>query len=153
MTYRILVTGSRSWTDRTRIAQSIMTAINESQPMLVDEKGNPDRRAIANVVVMHGACPTGADALAQDVCDHMGIDTDPYPADWEQYKKRAGFIRNIMMVQTEPDICLAFLRPCLNPKCHIIEPHGTHGTSHCMKQAELAGVPVRQWGWREPDEP
>ena len=144
---RILVTGSRSWDDRTRIARSIMAVINRTCPMLLDDDGHPDVRDTSGVVVVHGACREGADALAQDVCDHMGIVTERHPANWRRYGKRAGFLRNVEMVESLPDVCLAFIKACRDPKCDIIEAHGTHGASHCADYAERWEVPTLRWGW------
>ncbi|MEU0939879.1 SLOG family protein [Embleya sp. NPDC005971] len=68
MTYRVILTGSRWWT------QSI--AIRAVLGDLQIEHGG-------DLVVVHGACPTGADALGDLIADEFGIRRDPFAAYWD----------------------------------------------------------------------
>ena len=121
--YRILVTGSRTWTD----ASVIYGALNEAL-------------AAANrpLVLVHGACPSGADSIADTwgaanvTINWPVVSVERHPADWS-YGKRAGFIRNAEMVSAGADLCLAFIRDL------------SAGATHCAGLAEKAGIPVRRF--------
>jgi YspA, cpYpsA-related SLOG family len=150
---RILITGSRDWTDRTSIARRIMRVINENCPMLVDEKGNPDQRDTSDVVIVHGAC-RGVDLLAAEWAEGSTppIKTEPHPALWKVngvYDPGAGYARNAEMVRAGADVCLAFIQLCRSPKCRREDVHGSHGASHCSDLAEEVGIPtirIRTYG-------
>ena len=116
MTYRVLVTGSTKWTDRTTIRHALFKAWREV--------GYPE-----DMVLVHGAAK-GADTLAAQLADRLGWVVEPYPADWENKHKAAGPIRNAEMVKLGADVCLAFPLP------------GGKGTQDCMKKAAKAGIPV-----------
>lgn len=119
--YRILVTGSRDWDDPARLAFHLGLAVGAGL-----QEGRP-------VVVVHGACPRGADDMADRMARaHEGIGVEPHPADWGQHGRAAGFRRNAEMVQLGADVCLAFIR------------NGSRGASHCADLAEKAGIPVRR---------
>lgn len=120
MTKRILVTGSRDWTDIEVIGQAL-----EDAWALVS---NGDLRA--EVVLVSGACPTGADRIAERLWEAFRRPVERHPADWDAYGKAAGPRRNQEMVNLGADICLAFPLP------------GSRGTRHCANAAELAGIPV-----------
>lgn len=122
--YRVLVTGSRDWDDVTTIGAAIEQA-------LIDAAGRP-------VLVVHGACPSGADRHADHYARWMrgkgcSIDVEQHPANWRINGKRAGFIRNAHMVNLGADLCLAFIKD------------GSRGASHTAALAEQAGIPVRRW--------
>lgn len=51
----------------------------------------------------------GADSLAWRWFDAWGYDIEEYPADWDKYGKRAGYIRNQQMLdEGKPDQVIAF---------------------------------------------
>lgn len=143
---RILVTGSRDWTDRVLISRAVLREINSTCPMIHD-KGRPLYRDLSDVVIVHGACPRGADALVELWArNHASgpIKTEPHPADWKRLGKVAGYARNADMVELGADVCLGFIKPCTKEDCDRIEPHGSHGASHCSDLAELAGIRTRR---------
>jgi hypothetical protein len=116
---RILVTGSRNWTNRYAIREAIKAAVAASGRSISDNE----------VTVVHGAA-RGADTLAASAAFELAYRDEPHPADWERYGKRAGYVRNAEMVNLGADVCLAF-------------PLGeSRGTRHCMREAEKAGIPV-----------
>lgn len=90
---RILITGSRDWTD----AATIEAALLEFDKSW-------------DVTLMSGACPTGADALCEEFAHAAGWKVEVYPADWDAYGKKAGFIRNAEMVNMGADVCIAFIK-------------------------------------------
>lgn len=74
--------------------------------------------------------------MAEDYADDVGWYIERYPADWEKYGKKAGFLRNAEMVQSldpETDICLAFIRD------------NSKGASMTYEMAHKAGVETRIW--------
>ena len=114
---RILVTGSRNWTDWNAIATAIGRASTGWSP--------------SSVTVVHGACPTGADAIADELADRFGFTVERHPADWDRHGRAAGPIRNQEMVNLGADVCLAL-------------PLGSsRGTYDCMSRAKAACIPVR----------
>jgi hypothetical protein len=115
---RILVTGSRKFTDRRVILRALFDT--------VAEWGD------AVPTIVHGDAP-GADQLAKKIARKHCWPTEPHPADWETHGRSAGPRRNIEMVKLGADICLAFLQ---NGEKNV-------GTRHCATLAEQAGIPVR----------
>lgn len=116
---RILVTGSRDWTDKQAIVDAVMD-LNNWYPIDWDE-----------VVIVHGACPTGADKIADDFAEAYGLQVERHAANWSLHGKAAGPKRNQKMVDLGADIVLAF-------------PKGTSkGTRNCIKAAEKAGLRVK----------
>lgn len=135
-TYRVLVTGSRDWTDLEAIRTAIMNACTFAA------MEDPE---LTEFVVVHGDCPTGADALAQQVVDWWKewgakVEAERHPADWDGWGKAAGFRRNTEMAMSAPGICLAFLNPCSSPRCKRTDAHRSHGGTHCAGEAEKRDV-------------
>jgi hypothetical protein len=131
--YRILITGSRDWEDWERISFELGRAIGES--------GRP----VAEVVIVHGGCPTGADVIADQIARDYHYRTEAHPAQWDQFGKAAGPRRNGEMVALGADICLAFIGPCTSDSCRVAVAHGSHGAMGCADLAEKAGIRVRRF--------
>jgi len=127
--YRVLVTGSRDWPT----PALVWGALNDTR----DEALISDR----HLVIVHGACPRGADDHAAKWCKTAtqfvnGITEETHPANWRPggvFDRAAGFRRNADMVALGADVCLAFIR------------NGSRGASHTAARAEQAGIPVRRW--------
>lgn len=124
MTYRLLVTGSRNWTD--------VAAIHRQLMIRWARWGN-------ELVIVHGHAPDGVDAIADAWAVNNNYIPERWPADWTQ-GRGAGFTRNRAMVDSRPDECLAFIGPCVKLTCRRPHPHGSHGASHCAGLAEHAGI-------------
>ena len=130
--YRVLVTGSRDWTDGPTIWRALADTL---RPIPINRE----------TVIVHGACPTGADYQADEwgrgfgatIEQHRAEDHGPWPA--------AGPRRNAHMVSLGADVCLAFIGPCTSPRCRRPDPHPSHGASGCADLAEQAGIPTRRW--------
>lgn len=139
---RLLVTGSRSWWDREQLHEELSAEHDLLARTFT-------RRYVAEgLTLVHGACPNGADKLAEEWAGHheqFSVETEPHPADWEHHKRRAGTLRNTKMVDLGADACLAFAMPCDLPKskCNRPENHWTHGTTHCAMYARAQGIPTR----------
>ena len=129
---RVLVTGSRDWRDVERL-EKVLNKIHE--------------RVNGRMVVVHGKCPSGADALADEWALTHGVGREHYPADWKTYGKAAGFRRNKQMVLTHPDMCVAFIGICKDDKCKRLEIHGSHGATDCAKKARQ--YQIRCWVYKD----
>lgn len=119
MTFRILITGSRTWDNTAVIAKAMSEAI-----LLAGASQE-------ETVVVHGACPRGADSIADQLAASWGANIETHAADWDTHGKPAGFIRNAEMVNLGADICLAFIKD------------NSKGASHTLDLATRAGIPVQ----------
>ncbi len=126
---RILVTGSRGWGDRDAIDSALYGAWAEFHG------------AEGPIVLVHGDCPTGADAIADYLwrARSGGEPVEAHPADWSIGRK-AGPERNAHMVSLGANLCLAFIGPCSSPRCSIKGVHASHGATGCADLAEMAGI-------------
>lgn len=125
MTVRILVTVSRSWSEWSTMRAALQRCHEE----------HPD------AILVHGAAPKG-DADAAGIWRGLGGRVEPWPARWREHGddcrctdrkgtcRFAGFRRNLAMVESAPDLCLAFIR------------NKSKGATHCAQAAEDAGIPV-----------
>lgn len=113
----VLVCGSRDWTDREAIERALGAVAAKLPPSL-------------DVTVLHGAA-RGADQLAGEVANDYSFTVREFPADWRRYGRRAGFVRNIQMLDEQPDLVLAFQR------------NDSRGTQHTIDQARRRGIAVR----------
>lgn len=119
---RVLVTGSRDWQEWLPIWETI-------EDVALGYWGS-------EVVVVHGACPSGADKFASEWCQksielHWNVTEEPHPADWTRYGKSAGFRRNAEMVNLGADLCLAFIR------------NNSKGATMTAELAQKAGIETR----------
>lgn len=120
---RVLVTGSRDWVDRMAIWNALHAELVQFP---------------SGIIVVHGGA-RGADDIADRWAWGMyqaGYHVRPevHHANWDGLGKRAGIIRNQLMVDLGADVCHAF-------------PLGKSvGTRHCMSRAIAAGIPVVNHG-------
>ncbi|TWP51463.1 DUF2493 domain-containing protein [Lentzea tibetensis] len=94
MTGRVLVTGSRDWSDVHRLRRMLAVV----------------RACYPTAVLVHGGC-RGADRIAAHIWRGWGLPTEEHQPDWKQHGKAAGPRRNRHMVQLGADVCVAFLHP------------------------------------------
>jgi len=126
---RVMVTGSRDWTDRATIHRALR-----------------DHAPAGDVELLHGDAP-GADTIAAELADELGWTVRPFPADWSVtpdtptgrirrrrdgtlYDVAAGVIRNRVMLNEQPDLVLAFQR------------RGSKGAQDAIDEARRRGIPV-----------
>lgn len=115
--YRVLVTGSRTW----QAPERICAVLDE---LLAGH---------ADLTVVHGACKTGADAVADRWAVRNWVSVERHPAEWRRHGRGAGYRRNAEMVAAGAAEAVAFIRD------------GSAGATHCADLAEKAGIPVRRW--------
>ena len=108
---RVLVTGSRDWTDTTAVRDGLAAVWGDGGRVLVV-----------------GGCPTGADALAEQCWRAWGGQVEVHPADWDAHGRTAGPRRNAEMVGAGAEVCVAFIRD------------GSPGATHTAGLAEAAGI-------------
>lgn len=142
---RILVTGSRDWDDVRRIEQALL----KYHPVDAQGFDLPDQKP----TLVSGACPKGADRIAETAAKFLGWYIERYPAIWEAdcrpeckpghrrpsswgggrngtYCPSAGNYRNQQMVNDGADVVLAFHK------------NKSHGTADCIMRALAAGLKV-----------
>jgi hypothetical protein len=112
---RVVVTGSRTWTDTTTIRAALVAV------------WDPD------TVLVSGGCPRGADALCEDCWRAWGGTVERHRADWRRFGRGAGFLRNRHLIGLGADLCLAFIH------------RDSRGASHTAALAEKAGIPTRRY--------
>lgn len=117
---KVIVCGSRDWTDESAVALVFLSLPRGS-------------------VVVHGACPTGADAIAERIAPDFGFATLRYPAEWDRYGKSAGPRRNAAMLRAEhtPD------SPVRAVFAFTADLRHSRGTRDCVERAVRAGILVR----------
>ena len=84
---RIIVCGSRDWTDEETIKSFL--------------------EAYMGATIIHGCC-RGADWIAGSIAREMGLTVLEMPAEWDKYGLAAGPIRNQKMIELNPDVVIAF---------------------------------------------
>lgn len=113
---RLLITGSRTWSDRTVIHDALRDA-------WVRLGSRPDTILISGTA-------RGADTICEEVWRAQGLPVERHPAHWDVYGKSAGYRRNQEMVDSGADLCLAFIL------------QGSRGAVMCANLAEKASIPV-----------
>lgn len=122
MSLKILICGSRDWTDRITIANVLGDYI------------------LQDVVIIHGAASRkvygieqSADMLADEVARIYGYEVRRFPANWELHGRYAGPKRNLEMLDQKPDLVIAF------------QKGKSRGTQHTIDNARARGIDVKVW--------
>lgn len=109
---RVLICGSRQWTDEETIEEYIKTLSPHS-------------------MIIHGNC-RGADRIAKRLALKHGHSEIPFTAKWGKYGWAAGPIRNKQMLEDgEPDMVVAFHDNISMSK----------GTKNMIEETRKRGVP------------
>jgi hypothetical protein len=122
---RVIVTGDRHHTD--------VALIEGALEFVYLGFINAGRAITEEFVVVHGGA-RGADFIASVwAAKHkrLSVVNEPHPANWDEFSKAAGSIRNQEMVDLGAELCLAF------PLA------GSIGTWNCVNKAKKAGIEVR----------
>lgn len=78
-------------------------------------------------LIIHGAAP-GADSLGASWAHESGIPAKAYPAQWAEFGKAAGPMRNQQMLSENPGLVIAF--------------QGGRGTADMVRRSQAAGIRV-----------
>ncbi len=115
LVHRVIVCGSRTWTDRDAIADRLFD--------------------LPPSVIVHGDAP-GADRIAAQEGAKLGLLIEPH--NYRRFitptcaPKRAPLKRNEYMAELGAHLCIAFWKD------------GSTGTAHMVTQAKKAGIPVEE---------
>lgn len=109
---KIVVCGCRNWVNRGVIRKRLL----ELPP---------------DAIIIEGGCE-GADLLARKVALGIRLEVVEFPAAWEKYGKAAGPKRNIKMLNTKPNLVIAFHDDLENSK----------GTKHIVTEARNRGIEI-----------
>lgn len=116
---RILVCGSRDWTDGSA----------ERHRELKERLSQQD---VLSALVIHGNAK-GADRMAEAVCVDNNVHTAKVEPRWQGFGKAAGPLRNLAMLALEPHLVIAFTT-------------GSPGTQITIDEARKRGIPVEVHG-------
>ena len=113
---RLLVCGDRNWVDRGSISK-LIDGLHQS---------------VGIAVLIEGEA-RGADTMARQAAEKLGIEVLEFPANWAKHGKAAGPIRNRQMIKEgKPDVVIAFH--------HNLNE--SRGTKDMVMRARKAKIPV-----------
>jgi hypothetical protein len=107
---KVLVCGSRQWTDWESIEKRLC--------MLP-----------AGTTITSGAA-RGVDGIAAAIGRKLGLEVREFPAEWNKFGRSAGYRRNLVMLEQDPDLVIAF---------HV---GNSPGTAHAIEHARKRKIPV-----------
>jgi len=113
---KVLVCGDRNWDDYA-VVKAVLDSLNID---LIISGGNG-----------------GADKMAERYAKETSIEIEVHYADWKRYGKGAGPIRNMEMLNREPDLVVAFHKDLSRSK----------GTKNCVYNARRMGIDVMIYSW------
>lgn len=123
---KIVVTGDRKWTDEDTVEEILLIVCRVTG---VDPE---------NVRLVNGGA-RGLDLMGRRVALRLGMTVQTIFAPWKRYReeglfvKKAGHDRNGWMLDTDPDLVLAF---------HDRLESESKGTKNCVEQARKRDLPV-----------
>ena len=115
MMRRVLVCGSRDFYDA-KMIHNVLSRLPEHSTIIEGEARGADTHAR-----IEGQC--------------LGFTIERYPADWNEYGKAAGFIRNEEMINSGVDEVIAF--------CSKQKLEDSRGTADTVRRARSKRIPVR----------
>lgn len=129
------------WTDLLPAQSERLRDLSEQRPLLVLVCGSRDwgydtwiaQRLVelpANTQIMHGGA-RGPDTASDIYARSFGMPKPQvFRANWKLHGKRAGFMRNVEMLDQEPDLVIAFW------------DGESRGTKHTIEEARKRGILV-----------
>ena len=114
--YKIIIAGGRDFMD--------YNLLKEKTNKILQEK------KVTHKIVIISGCARGADTLGLRYASENAFDVEEYPANWDKYGKKAGYMRNVEMAENA-DALIAFW----NGK--------SKGTKHMIDIATERNLPIR----------
>ena len=121
--FRVIIAGTRSFNDYELLRTSCNNLLSEKQ-------------RTHTIVVISGTA-RGADQMGERYAKERGFQLRRFPADWEQYGKSAGHIRNAKMADNA-DALIAFW------------DGESNGTKNMIDNARRKGLAIRIIQYRKP---
>lgn len=115
----VFVCGGRDFVDEFTLAGALKTAC----------------KGLSKVIIVHGACPSGADQLADDWGLSKRHTVKRFHADWSTHGKAAGPIRNAEMVDYLKTVQLVAAIVCWDGK--------SKGTADMVRRLDEAKIKYR----------
>lgn len=116
--YRVMITGTRNPGTQSMVDDAIRALCL--------------KHGAENLIIFHGDA-TGTDLWVKLFSNRYEVEHREFKADWDQFGLKAGPIRNMKMINNDPDLVIAF-------------PIGvSKGTRGAMKEAAKRGIPVLNW--------
>ena len=114
--YKIIIAGGRDFMD--------YNLLKEKTNKILQEK------KVTHKIVIISGCARGADTLGLRYASENAFDVEEYPADWDKYGKKAGYMRNVEMAENA-DSLIAFW------------DGKSKGTKHMIDIATERNLPIR----------
>ena len=121
--FRVIIAGTRSFNDYELLRDSCNNLLSEKQQ--------------THTVVVISGTARGADQMGERYARERGFQLRRFPADWEQYGKSAGHIRNAKMADNA-DALIAFW------------DGESKGTKNMIDNARRKGLAVRVIQYQKP---
>jgi len=83
----------------------------------------------AGTTIISGAA-RGADSIAASIGRKLGREVREFPAEWDRFGRSAGYRRNMLMLDEDPDLVIAF------------QVGNSPGTAHAIETARKREIPV-----------
>lgn len=115
-TFNVIIAGGRDFNDYELLKSKCLLLLKNKMEQ-------------CDVQVVCG-CARGADTLGKQFAEELGLKVLEYPADWDKYGKRAGYIRNEEMAKIS-NALIAFW------------DGESRGTKHMIDLAKEYGLPTR----------
>lgn len=115
-TFKVIIAGGRDFLDYNLLKEKVNNILI-------------DKRLTHKIVIISG-CARGADTLGMRYASENILDVDEYPADWDKYGKKAGYMRNVEMAENA-DALIAFW------------DGKSKGTKHMIDIATERNLPIR----------
>lgn len=114
--YKIIIAGGRDFMD--------YNLLKEKTNKILQEK------KVTHKIVIISGCARGADTLGLRYASENAFDVEEYPAEWDKYGKKAGYMRNVEMAENA-DALIAFW------------DGKSKGTKHMIDIATERNLPIR----------
>lgn len=114
--YKIIIAGGRDFLDYNLLREKVNKILQE-------------KRVTHKIVIISG-CARGADTLGLRYASENVFDVEEYPAEWDKYGKKAGYMRNVEMAENA-NALIAFW------------DGKSKGTKHMIDIATERNLPIR----------